>query len=255
MYVIPAIDLLAGKCVRLFQGDYAKDVVYNENPTEQAKLWENHGAEIIHIVDLDAAKSGVGTNRKIVKDIALKVKCKLQVGGGIRNINDVEELLDYGVWRVIIGSAAIDNPKFVGELIERFGPEKIVVGIDARNGYVSGHGWTKDSNLKDTDFVKLICKQYGVKHIIHTDIMKDGTLKGPNFESYERMLDCSQGAYVICSGGVGSISDIKRFLDIAKVRKNAEGIIVGKALYDGRIDLKEAIELSKKALRGEKDAC
>ncbi len=243
MYIIPAIDLKEGKCVRLFRGDYSKETVYSDNPVEQAKVWEEAGARIIHVVDLDGAKNGTPANRKIVEEIALNVSCKVEMGGGIRNLEDIEELLSSNVWRIIIGSKAIEDPDFVYNAIKKFGHDKIVVGLDARKGFVSGHGWTKDSNYKIEDFIMLMYEQCGVRYMIYTDIMKDGTLEGPNIESFKEILELAPDVNFVCSGGIGKMDDIKSIKQLADKYENVEGVIVGKSLYDGAVDLKSAIKL------------
>lgn len=228
MILFPAIDIRNGNCVRLIQGDYNKEQIYGDNPVEMAKQWQDKGAEFIHIVDLDGAKTGDSINSKVIQDIAKALDIPVQVGGGIRSMDIVREHLDHGVNRVIIGTAAIRNPVFLKEAVSTYG-DKIAVSIDARNGFVATDGWTESSEVKAVDLVKDLA-DIGVKTIVYTDILKDGMLQGPNFEELLTMNDASS-IDVIASGGVSTVQDVQ------KLRKmNMYGAIVGKALYDGTVE-------------------
>ena len=240
MLIIPAIDIRDGKCVRLFQGDYDQETVYNEDPVSQAKTWAEHGAKIIHIVDLDAAKDGTSNNRGIIESIASHIDARIEVGGGVRSFEDVKNLFDAGVARVIIGSKAIEAPQFIKDLIDEYGASKIVVGIDSRHRMVSYHGWTEDTEYQDVEFLQFLSNRTGLKHVIYTDIMRDGTLMGPNIPALEEMIAVSPEVNVICSGGISSESDIEKVSLLE--HSNLEGIILGKALYNGRVDLESVIK-------------
>lgn len=234
--IYPAIDLRGGKCVRLFQGDYAQETVYGDSPVEMAKKFKDAGAKWIHMVDLDGAKEGVRVNDGVVIEAA-KLGVNVQVGGGIRNRKDIEHYLANGVSRVIIGSLAIREPELVVSFIEEFGADQIVIGIDAKNGMAATEGWTETS-IQPAEEVAAYFVSKGAKHFIYTDIATDGTLEGPNIEANKRLVN--KGAKVIVSGGIGSLEDIQ------KVKKASEssaisGVIVGKALYENRFTLEEAL--------------
>ncbi len=237
MIIFPAIDLRGGKCVRLIQGDFDKETVYSDDPQATALKWQEAGAKFLHVVDLDGARKGSPQNLDAIKKILAAVKIPIEVGGGIRTIDDVEKLLSLGVRRVILGSVAVENISLVEEAVKKFG-DKIVVGIDARNGFVAVHGWEKSSAVKVGDLAKKIVAA-GVKTIIYTDISKDGMLSGVNAETFAELAKKS-GAEIIASGGVKSIEDI-RALKAAKIA----GVIVGKAIYTGALDLKSAIEIAE----------
>jgi phosphoribosylformimino-5-aminoimidazole carboxamide ribotide isomerase len=235
MIIFPAIDLRNGNAVRLIQGDYNKETVYSDSPEETAKQWESKGAEYLHIVDLDGAKTGESKNEAFIKTIADKAAIPIQVGGGIRSIETVEKYISAGVSRTIIGTAAITNPDFLKEAIQKYG-DKIAVSIDARNGYVATEGWTKNSETKAIDLVKEL-EKIGLKTIVYTDILKDGMLKGPNFEELQAVNEATS-MDVIASGGVSSKEDIARLKSM-----NIYGAIVGKALYDGTVELENLLEV------------
>ncbi|RKQ33173.1 1-(5-phosphoribosyl)-5-[(5-phosphoribosylamino)methylideneamino]imidazole-4-carboxamide isomerase [Oceanobacillus halophilus] len=234
MILFPAIDIRGGKCVRLTQGDYNKEKVYGDSPVEMAKEWQATGAEYIHIVDLDGAKSGESINKSEIQAIAEQTEIPVQVGGGIRSISLINDYISSGISRVIIGTAAINNKEFLKEAVEKYG-SKIAVSIDARKGYVATDGWTKDSTVKATDLVKEL-EQMGVQTIVYTDILKDGMLKGPNFEELHT-INTSTKMNVIASGGVSSKQDITELKSL-----NMYGAIIGKALYDGTIKFEELLE-------------
>ena len=227
MIIFPAIDILNGQCVRLIQGDYNKEKVYSNSPVDMAKQWEEKGAEFIHIVDLDGAKTGNSINKEIILEIAKTVQVPIQVGGGIRSIETIKDYLENGVSRVIIGTAAINNPAFLQEAVEKF-QEKIAVSIDARDGYVATDGWTDTSDVKALDLVKKL-EEFGVKTIVYTDIAKDGMLQGPNLEEQKAMNEATT-IDVIASGGVTTKEDVENLRAL-----NLYGVIIGKALYDGKL--------------------
>ncbi len=230
MIIFPAIDIRGGKCVRLTQGDYAQEKIYSEQPVEVAKEWERKGAAFIHLVDLDGAKSGNSVNDELIKEIANTVAIPVQVGGGIRSIQMIDNYLQAGVGRVMIGTAAIRNPELLREAVERFG-DKIAVSIDARNGFVATDGWTEESSVKALDLVKEL-ETIGVKTIVYTDILKDGMLQGPNFGELQTVNEATT-MDVIASGGVTTEKDVQQLQEM-----NMYGAIIGKALYDGNLDLK-----------------
>lgn len=232
MKIIPAIDIRGGNCVRLFQGDYARETVYGTDPAAQAKAWQDAGAEIIHLVDLDGAKAGHPVNLEAIEAICKNVTVPCELGGGIRTVEDAGKVLDLGISRVILGTVACDDPKLAETFISQFGTEKIVVGIDAKDGKVATRGWIETST---TDAFELARKLYlfGVSRIIYTDIATDGALCGPNLKSVANLCNLIPECNVIASGGVSSAKDIADLNALGK--SNLEGAIVGKALYDGRV--------------------
>ncbi len=236
MRLYPAIDIKNGKCVRLKQGKFNEQTIYANHPYEMAKKWKDAGASYIHVVDLDGALDGVWTNKEAIEKIVNAVDIPVQTGGGIRTIRDIEERLNVGIDRVIIGTLAVKNPSFVKDAIEKFGSDKIVVGIDAKDGMVAINGWEEVSLMSALDLCQKM-KGYGVKTIVYTDISKDGMLIGPNVEYTKYLID-ETSLDIIASGGVASMEDLK---DVEKI--NAEGAIIGKALYTQAIDLKEAVTL------------
>ncbi|WP_373895010.1 1-(5-phosphoribosyl)-5-[(5-phosphoribosylamino)methylideneamino]imidazole-4-carboxamide isomerase [Virgibacillus sp. CBA3643] len=234
MILFPAIDLKGGKCVRLIQGDYSKEKIYSEDPAEIAASWQERQAEYLHIVDLDAAKTGETTNKALIKAITEQTAIPVQLGGGIRSLQIIEEYIAAGVDRVIIGTAAINDKHFLQKAVQTYG-DKIAVSIDARNGYVATDGWTKTSTINAVDLVKEL-ETTGVQTIIYTDIAKDGMLQGPNFSELQSINEATS-MNVIASGGVTSESDIKRLESL-----DLYGAIIGKALYDGTLDFKTVME-------------
>ena len=235
MKLIPAIDLMNGKCVRLFKGDFNKRKDFSRKPYEQAKYWEKEGASCIHIVDLDAAKSGKPINDKAIKEIANTVNIPIQIGGGIRSQERIEKLFSYGVEKVIMGTSAIENEELVKSLSNKF-PGRIIVGIDAKSGKVSTRGWLEQSNVLATDLVKKF-SSFKIANFIITDINTDGTLEGTNEVFIKQILDITN-IPVIASGGVGSISDL---LSLTKFESSGlYGVIVGKALYENRFKISDA---------------
>ncbi|MDR1913795.1 MAG: 1-(5-phosphoribosyl)-5-[(5-phosphoribosylamino)methylideneamino]imidazole-4-carboxamide isomerase [Clostridiales bacterium] len=242
MIIYPAIDIKSGKCVRLKQGVFEDVTVYNENPATQAISWENLGASYIHVVDLDGARSGGTLNDSLnetkIAEILRSVNIPIQVGGGIRTIEDIKRKLAMGVSRVIIGTTAVTNPIIVEEAIALFGEERIAVGIDARDGIARISAWEETGGTKALELC-LQMKSYGVKTIIYTDISKDGMLLGPNIDETKRVID-KTGLDIIASGGVSNLRDLKEIKAIG-----AAGAIIGKALYIGAIDLTIAISQNR----------
>lgn len=236
MEIIPAIDLLDGKCVRLYQGDYNRASVFNDNPVEVARQWEGEGATRLHVVDLDGAKAGKSVNLAVIEAIAKAIKIPVQVGGGLRDRTGVSRLLDTGVRRAILGTVAVERPQLVTELCQEF-PQQIVVGIDARNGMVATRGWLETSEVAATDLARQMAQQ-GAAAIIYTDIHRDGTLSGPNMEALRELAE-SIDIPVIASGGVSSLTDLLSLLGLESIGVN--GVIVGRAIYTGDLSLKEAI--------------
>ncbi|MGN0682070.1 MAG: 1-(5-phosphoribosyl)-5-[(5-phosphoribosylamino)methylideneamino]imidazole-4-carboxamide isomerase [Oscillospiraceae bacterium] len=240
MVILPAIDIINGQCVRLNKGDYATAEKVANSYLETAQSFEKAGAEWIHMVDLDGAKAGKPVNAKIYNDVAEKTNLKVELGGGIRSIETIDEYLKMGISRVILGSAALKNPALVKESIEKFGSEKIVVGIDAKNGFVATEGWLETSDVNYIDLANKM-SEYGVKYFIFTDISKDGMLSGVNAEQLQALYDATKGrANVVASGGVHTIEDIR----ICK-NMGLYGTICGKSLYSGTLDLAEAVRLGK----------
>lgn len=242
MLIFPAIDLKEGKAVRLLQGRMEDSTVYADNPVDVAKDFENQGAEYLHVVDLNAAFTGKPVNDETIRKIIGSVTLKVQVGGGIRTLKRIKELLDLGVERVILGTVAIQNPELVAEAARRYG-EKIVVGIDALGGWVAVHGWSETTEMQAKNLA-LAMKDVGIKRVIYTDIARDGMLKGPNIESTVQLAK-DTGINVIASGGVSTLDDLRKLQDRASMGISIEGAITGKALYSGAFTLKEALEATK----------
>ena len=232
MKVFPAIDIKDKKCVRLIKGDFNNKTEYEISPVEQAKKYKDHGFKNLHIVDLDGALTGRTINIDLIKDVVSKFDLKIEIGGGIRNFESIQKYTEIGVEKVILGSAAIKDKNFLKEACKRF-PNKIALGLDAKDGYLAVSGWKENSNQLTTDFLQEI-NDYGVSRLIYTDINRDGTKQSPNFEETSKIAEISN-CPVIISGGVSSMDDIRK----AKSLKNIGGIIVGKAIYDGDIKLEE----------------
>jgi phosphoribosylformimino-5-aminoimidazole carboxamide ribotide isomerase len=235
MKIFPAIDIKDKKCVRLIKGDFDNKTEYEMSPVDQAKKYKNHGFKNLHIVDLDGALTGDTVNLDTIQEIVAKFDFKIEIGGGIRNFESIQKYTDVGVEKVILGSAAIKDKKFLKEACKKFS-NKIALGLDAKDGYLSVSGWRKNSNQLTLDYLKEV-NDYGVSRLIYTDINRDGMKQSPNFEETLKVAEISN-CPVIISGGVSSIDDIKK----AKNLKNIEGIIVGKAIYDGDIQLKELVK-------------
>ena len=235
MKIFPAIDIKDKKCIRLVKGDFENKTEYEISPVEQAGKYKDHGFKNLHIVDLDGALKGEIVNLDIIQDITKKFDLKVEIGGGIRNSESIKKYIDAGVEKVILGSAAIKDKNFLKEACEKF-PDKIALGLDAKGGYLSVSGWKENSNQLTLDYLKEV-NNYGVSRLIYTDINRDGMKQSPNFDETMKVADISN-CPVIISGGVSSIGDIKK----AKNLKNVEGIIVGKAIYDGDIKLEELVK-------------
>ncbi len=240
MQLLPAIDIIDGQCVRLTQGDYEKKTVYSADPVEVAKKFEASGADIIHLVDLDGAKNGAPVNLETVRRISKAVQTPLELGGGIRRLETIEEVLNAGVSRVIIGTSALEKPDLVVSAIERFGHDRIVVGVDAKKGLVAIRGWIVTTTKKAVDLAQEMVN-CGVKRFIYTDIARDGLLEGPNLEELKRFTQAA-GVSVIASGGVSRLEDITNLMILESI--GVEGVIIGKAYYEGKIDLNDASRLA-----------
>jgi phosphoribosylformimino-5-aminoimidazole carboxamide ribotide isomerase len=236
MDVIPAIDLLDGQCVRLHQGDYDQVTRFSDDPVQQALAWQRQGARRLHLVDLDGARTGEPVNDAVIRAITAALAIPVQLGGGVRTAERADDLLAFGLDRVILGTVALENPELVQELAARH-PGRIVVGIDAREGRVATRGWREESSVLATDLAATF-RGSGIAAIISTDIATDGTLAGPNLEALRRMALASP-VPVIASGGVGELSDLLSLLALAPL--GVEGVIVGRALYDGSLELAEAL--------------
>jgi phosphoribosylformimino-5-aminoimidazole carboxamide ribotide isomerase len=234
MIVFPAIDIRDGKCVRLIQGRIDQQTIYFQDPVEVAKLWQAQGATYLHVIDLDGAFGQSKKNRKVIADIVRQCTIPIQVGGGVRSIEDAKELLDVGVKRVIVGTVAIKNPELLTDLLVLY-KERIVVSLDCLDGFVQVEGWTDGSSIDAFAFAQTLKKQ-GVNTIVYTDISKDGMLQGPNFEQLSRIQ--MSGLNVIASGGISSLDDVVKVKDMG-----IYGVIVGKALYENRINLEELMEV------------
>ncbi len=236
--IYPAIDMRGGKCVRLLQGDYSKETVYGDSPFDMAKTFVEQGAEWIHMVDLDGAKAGSPVNDRFVLKVASELSAKVQIGGGIRTAADVGHYLSNGVDRVILGSAAINDPSFVREMLARYGGSRIAIGLDAKDGYVATEGWVETSTVKATVLGKELADA-GADTFIFTDIATDGMLSGPNVEATVELARVT-GASVIASGGVSSVEDLLALRKFAA--DGVSGSIVGKAIYTEKINLAQALE-------------
>ena len=234
MKIFPAIDIKDKKCVRLIKGDFDNKTEYNMSPVDQAGKYKDHGFKNLHIVDLDGALTGEIVNIDIIEEIVGKFDLKIEIGGGVRNFESIKKYIDVGVEKVILGSAAIKDINFLKEACQKF-PDKIALGLDAKDGYLSVSGWKENSNLKTLNFLKDV-NDYGASRLIYTDINRDGMKMSPNFQETENVANNSN-CPVIISGGVSSIDDIKKDKELEN--KNIEGIIVGKAIYDGDIKLDE----------------
>jgi len=234
MRIFPAIDIKDKKCVRLVKGDFGNKTEYEMSPVDQASKYKDHGFKNLHVVDLDGALTGETVNLDIIQEIVRKFDLKIEIGGGVRNFENIQKYNDAGVEKVILGSAAIKDKKFLKEACQKF-PNKIALGLDAKDGYLSVLGWKENSNQLTLDFLKEV-NDYGASRLIYTDINRDGTKQSPNFQETVKVANASN-CPVIISGGVSSIADIKKAKELNN--KNIECIIVGKAIYDGDIKLEE----------------
>lgn len=233
MNILPAIDIRDGQAVRLFKGDFNQETIVNPDVLGQARIFADADIDFIHVVDLDGALDGKATNRDLIAALKVATGLGVEVGGGIRTLEQIQDYLNVGIDRVIIGSMAVKNPTFVKEAIERFGADKIVVGIDAKDGFVATEGWLETSNV---DYISLAkeMEKMGVQLFIYTDVNRDGTLTGPNLEHYENLVTALTTAKVIASGGIAQMSDLDALAEIG-----VAGTIVGKAYYNGNITLEE----------------
>lgn len=238
MNLYPAIDIKSGRCVRLVQGLAERQSCYFEDPVQPARLWKEAGAEWVHVVDLDGAFEGRPVNLEVVRRIVAE-GMRVQLGGGMRDVATVQAALEAGVERVIVGTRACEEPAFVGELVKRFGTKAIAVGIDAKDGKVAVKGWVETSQTGAHELAKVL-EGLGVRTLIYTDISRDGMLSGPNFEAQEAMLKATR-MRVIASGGVASNADIEALRELAERYDNLDGVIIGKALYEGRVNLAQAL--------------
>ncbi len=242
MIVLPAIDLKNGQCVRLEQGLMEKDTVYSDDPAAMARHWQDEGGEFLHLVDLDGAFAGVPKNREAIEAIVAAVDIPTELGGGIRDLETIEAYLKLGVDRVILGTVAKENPELVAEACRRF-PGQIVVGIDAKNGLVAVRGWAEVTEKKAIDLAREM-EGFGVTAIIYTDIARDGMMQGPNLEATAALAEAIS-IPVIASGGVSSLDDIRNLLKIEA--SGVSGVITGKAIYSGSLNLREAVALTKQS--------
>ncbi len=241
MLIFPAIDIRGGKCVRLVKGDFDKETIFGERPEIMAKKWEDEGGQFLHLVDLDGARAGKSQNLDVVEMILQTINIPVELGGGIRTMEDIDRVLNIGVTRVILGSVAVSNPQLVKDACKKYGSERIVVGIDAKDGIVAVDGWGVSGNVEAKELAKKMAEG-GVKHIIYTDISRDGTLSGVNVEATAQIARYS-GVKVVASGGVSSIEDIKA---LKKYEADGiEGVIVGKSIYTGALSLPEALKIAK----------
>lgn len=236
MQLYPAIDMKNGQCVRLRQGAFKDITIYSDAPEKVAAHWQEKGASFLHLVDLDGALAGYSVNEEVIRRIADTVSIPIEIGGGIRSGEAVERMLGLGVRRVIIGTKAVEHPEFLRDMVRTFGEEAIVAGVDAKDGMVAVEGWEKVSSLTARELC-LTMKEYGVRHIVYTDISRDGMLSGPNVEATRKLTE-ETGLDIIASGGVSCMEDLK-CLHEAGIR----GAVIGKALYENRIDLAEAVRL------------
>lgn len=234
MTLYPAIDIKDGKCVRLLKGSFSDVTIYGNDPVSMAKKWESSGGKFIHVVDLDGALKGHGVNADIIKRICSEVNIPVQTGGGIRSMEDIEAKLSCGINRVIIGTKAVSDSNFIKRAVDKY-KEKIVIGIDAKDSMVAIEGWEQLSEFKAVDFARRMA-DIGVSTIVYTDIATDGTLSGPNTAAM-REMSCAVPCDIIASGGIGSIDHIESLKDTG-----VEGVIIGRALYTGAVNLKEALE-------------
>jgi phosphoribosylformimino-5-aminoimidazole carboxamide ribotide isomerase len=236
MEVIPAIDLIDGKCVRLYQGDYQRETVFSEDPVEVAREWVSSGATRLHVVDLDGARLGSPANLDVVRQIVSAVDVPVQLGGGIRTAENAAEVVGMGVARVMVGTVAVNRPELVRRLCDELGSEAVVVTVDARDGLVAVSGWTADTSVPVAEVVKRM-KLAGVRSFLYTDIARDGTLTEPNFDAVAEMVH-QAGSSVMAAGGITTVQHLSRLAELG-----VEGAVVGTALYTGDIKLTEAIEI------------
>lgn len=239
--IFPAIDIVDGKCVRLYQGDYSKEKIYNSDPLDQALQFQGNGAQWVHIVDLDAARSGDLKNQTIIASIAHSLDIPIQVGGGIRSVETAQTLFDVGVTRVVLGTAAVEQPELLEVLANK--GFRIAVGIDGKDGYVATRGWQVATELKVAELASRF-ESSGAETAIVTEIQKDGTLEGPDLQGLSEML-AETSLPIIASGGLSSLQDLKDLIQLQNVGRKLSGVITGKALYEGKIELLEALDIAQ----------
>ncbi len=239
--IFPAIDIVDGKCVRLYQGDYSKEKIYNSDPVDQALQFQENGAQWVHIVDLDAARSGDLKNQTIIASIAQSVDIPIQVGGGIRSVDTAQTLFDAGVDRVVLGTSAVEQPELLEVLANK--GFRIAVGIDGKDGYVATRGWQIATELKVTELASRF-ESSGAEVAIVTEIQKDGTLEGPDLQGLSEML-AETSLPIIASGGLSSLQDLKDLMQLQNVDRKLSGVITGKALYEGKMNLPEALLIAQ----------
>ncbi|MBO6184792.1 MAG: 1-(5-phosphoribosyl)-5-[(5-phosphoribosylamino)methylideneamino]imidazole-4-carboxamide isomerase [Chryseobacterium sp.] len=232
MKIIPAIDIIDGKCVRLSKGDYGTKKIYNENPLEVAKEFESFGIKYLHLVDLDGAKSKHIVNQKVLENIARETSLQIDFGGGLKTIEDIEIAFNSGAKQITIGSVAVQNSEFCFDLIEKYGSEKIILGADCENRKIKTSGWLEESDRNVIDFI-LEYQKNGIRNVICTDISKDGMLEGASEDLYKEILEKTK-IQLIASGGISCIEDVYKMKELG-----CSGTIIGKAIYEGRISLKE----------------
>jgi phosphoribosylformimino-5-aminoimidazole carboxamide ribotide isomerase len=232
---IPAVDIRGGRCVRLVQGDFSRETRYADDPAEMARHWQDQGARRLHVVDLDAARDGIRTNAQVIAQLLRSVSIPVQVGGGIRSLETAQTVLEDGADRVVVGTRAAEAPEALTEWLASLGPERLVVGVDARDGQVATHGWKSVTDLSVVDFCSRLAHM-GVTRVVYTDVGRDGLLSGPNVEVTRQLATYLA---VIGSGGVASVDDLR-----ALAEAGAEGAIVGTALYEGRLQLSEALTVA-----------
>ena len=242
MYLLPAIDILDGRAVRLAKGDYNCVTVYHEDPAAQAQLFEEAGAEWIHMVDLNGAKSGIPENIEIIERILARTKLKIEVGGGIRSLDTMARLADAGVSRMVLGTKLVTDPEFAQQVVELYGGDMLCAGIDAKNGEVAIAGWREGSGVAATDLAAKMSAM-GYRHLVYTDIARDGMQTGLEVAAYERMA-AAFGHPVIASGGVANVADIER---LAPVASCIEGVITGRAIYEGTLGVAEGVAACRAA--------
>lgn len=233
MRIIPAIDIIEGKCVRLSQGDYNTKKIYNESPLEVAKEFEDHGIQYLHLVDLDGAKSKHIVNHRVLEQIASNTQLKIDFGGGLKSDGDLKIAFESGATQITGGSIAVKNPEIFESWLQKFGSEKIILGADANNEKIATNGWQDESELELLPFIQQYGKK-GVQYVICTDISKDGMLQGPSVDLYRRILNETENIKLIASGGIATFDDLPLLAEIG-----CEGTIIGKAIYEGRIGLKD----------------
>ncbi len=240
---IPAVDIRGGRCVRLLQGDYARETVYGDDPAQMAKRWEAEGAERLHVVDLDGAREGTRPNAEVIRRLIESIEIPVQVGGGIRSLEVARQVLDDGADRVVVGTAAVEAPERLTAWLDALGAERVLVGVDARDGRVATHGWLETTDIDALDFCRSLA-DVGVRRVFFTDIGRDGTLRGPNVAAV-RAIAAEGRLRVLASGGVSSVEHVR-----ALALAGAEGAIVGKALYDGRVRLAELLAAARAMAEG-----